>query len=302
MASNTRWISYNDVNKHPEDSILLAYLRGQELEARSSVIQHIENEKCSVCLHKLNELKQISTTLEVLGAMRSYQYYPELSVADTFACMQNAVNRQTSTRTVTNKAYYQQRPRKPAMQLISVPVALGLAILFTMAMLVFANFSDRSFNPFSLAGGTISDQHMYTVVVPPHTTSTPQVNLKATATGTPGAKEPHMKVCSTRFDIAQMRMVICAFNFNSKHKATLVVYMPDKKSFSVRSIPVDKHGKFQVGWPIAGCNKVPTFIYAYEAISSKSIKVTLHITSFGSCSTPTIPVVKSSGFSPSFVR
>ncbi len=95
MAGNTRWISYNDVNEHPEDSILLAYLRGQELEVRSSVIQHIDVEKCSVCLQKLNELKRVSTTLDVLGEMRSYQYYPEVSVADTYARMQSAVNRRT---------------------------------------------------------------------------------------------------------------------------------------------------------------------------------------------------------------
>ena len=76
MASNSRRISYNEVTKHPEDSILLAYLRGQELEARSSVIQHIEDEKCSVCLQKLHELKQVSATLDVLGEMRLLPVLP----------------------------------------------------------------------------------------------------------------------------------------------------------------------------------------------------------------------------------
>ena len=149
MASNSRRISYNEFTKHPEDSILLAYLRGQELEARSSVIQHIEDEKCSVCLQKLHELKQVSTTLDVLGEMRPYQYYPELSVADTYARMQNAVSHQTPAKATMNGVYYRNRPRKSAVRWISVPVAFGLAILFTMAMLVFARFSGTSLNPFT---------------------------------------------------------------------------------------------------------------------------------------------------------
>src|SRR5512135_3598926 len=111
MASNTRWISYNDVNEHPEDSILLAYLRGQELENRANVIQHIDRVKCPVCLQKLNELKQVSTTLDVLGEMRSYQYYPELSVTDTFVRMQSAVNPRISVKTARNGANYRQLPR-----------------------------------------------------------------------------------------------------------------------------------------------------------------------------------------------
>src|SRR6266513_4929676 len=94
MASNTRWTSLNEVNEHPEDSILLAYLRKQQLEDRLKISRHIDVEKCPRCLHKLNELKQVSATLEVLGKMRSYQHYPELSVADTYAHMQIAASKQ----------------------------------------------------------------------------------------------------------------------------------------------------------------------------------------------------------------
>src|SRR5215471_83289 len=171
MAGNTRPITYNNVKKHPEDSILLTYLRGQELEVRSSVIQHINEEKCPRCLQKLNELKEVSATLDVLGNMRSYQRYPELSVIDTYAHMQNAVN----------GVNYRQRPRKSAVRWISVPVAFGLAILFTMSMLVFANLSGTSLNPSSSGGGMSPDQNIVTVAVPPHAASTQEANLTATA-------------------------------------------------------------------------------------------------------------------------
>jgi hypothetical protein len=302
MASNSHRISYNEVKKHPEDSLLLAYLRGQELEALSSVIQHIEDEKCSVCLQKLHELKQVNATLDVLGEMRHYQYYPELSVADTYARMQNAVSRKAPAKSAMDGANYRHRPRKSAVRLISVPVAFGLAILFTMAMLVFARFSGTSFNPFSQTGGTSPVQLIVTVAVPPQTTSTPGVNPTATAIVQPEAKEPHIKVCSTQTNIAQMRLVICGFNFDREHKATLVIYVTDKGPFWVHAIPVDRHGKLQVGWIIADCSNVPTFVYGYEFTGTKYIKVKLQITSFGNCPVPTTtPVVKPSGFSPNSV-
>jgi hypothetical protein len=303
MASDTSWISYNDVNEHPEDSILLAYLREQELEVRSNVIQHIDVEKCSVCLQKLNELKRVSATLDVLGDMRTYQYYPELSVADTYARMQSAVNRRSPSKSTMNGAYNRRRPRKSAVRLVSVPAAFGLAILFTMAMLVFANLSGSSFNPFSLTGGTSPGQNILTVEVPSHSISSSGDNLTATAIGTPGGspqvKEPYIKVCSTQSDIDHFRLVICGDNFDSTHKATLIAYVPGKNLLWSRDIPVDKQGKLQVRWIIADCGNVPTLIYGYEVTSLKPIIVKLQITSFGNCPAPTTtPVAKPSGSSP----
>jgi hypothetical protein len=302
MANYTRWILYNQINEHPEDSILLAYLRGQALENHSSVIQHIDRVKCPVCLQKLNELKQVSTTLDVLGEMRSHQYYPELSVADTFVRMQSTVNPRIPVKTARNGANYRQLPRRSAVRLISVPVAFGLAIIFTMAMLVFANLSGSSFNPFSFNGGTSSDQNILTVVVPPHSTATQKAKLTATAVVTPGrsskALSPQIKVCSTHANIAQLRLVICGFGFDSSDKAILVFYVPGKGVSVLRNIPVDKHGKFQVGWNLADCGNVPAFIYGYEVTRSKPIIVKMQITSFGSCPVPTsTPGVKPSGFS-----
>jgi hypothetical protein len=300
MTSNTRWISFNDVNEHPEDSILLAYLRGQELEIRSSVIQHIDKEKCSVCLQKLNELKQVSTILELLGEMRSYQYYPELSVAKTFVRMQSEVNHRISVKTAMNSTNYRQLPRRSVVRLIGVPTAFVLALLFTMTMLVYANLPGRLFNPFSFNGDTDPGQNIATVVVPPHSTSAKEANLTATAIGgSSNAIESYLEVCSTQANIDQLRLVICGSNFDRFHHATLVVFVPGKKPIWFRNIPVDKHGKLQVGWKITDCGDVPTFIYGYEVTSSKPIIVKLQITSFGSCPAPTTtPKAKSSGFLP----
>ena len=82
----------------------------------------------------------------------------------------------------------------------------------------------------------------------------------------------------------------------------MVVYVPGKTPIWIRAISVDRHGKFQVGWTVADCSNVPTFIYGSEFTGSKLIKVKLQITSFGSCPEPTTTAVaKPSGFSSNFV-
>ena len=116
------------------------------------------------------------------------------------------------------------------------------------------------------------------------------------------AKEPHIKVCSTQDDITQMRLVICGFNFDSKHKANLLIDVPGKGSFWIRNIPVDRHGKFQAVWTMADCSNVPTSISGYEFTGqspSKSncrlrrLAVVLH--------QQLLLLVKPTGFSSNFV-
>jgi hypothetical protein len=303
MAGNTRWTSYNDVHEHPEDSILLAYLRKQQVKDRLSVSQHINLEKCPRCLHKLDELEQVSATLDVLGKIRSYQHYPELSVADTYERMQRAASHRTPTKASLNGANQRQRPRKSVVRLISLPAAFGLAILFTVAMLVFANLSGTSWNPEPSKESISHSQGNSTVVVFPHSTPTPDLDLTATAGTTPvlTPTKAYIKVCSTPADIVQRRLVICGHNFDPAHEAALLAF--GKKPMLQSNLPVDQHGTFQFGWNIVNCSNLPTIIYSYEATSSKPIYAKLQITSFGSCSKPTsTPIAAPSGFSPNYNR
>jgi hypothetical protein len=303
MAGNTRWTSYNDVHEHPEDSILLAYLRKQQVKDRSSVSQHINLEKCPRCLHKLDELEQVSATLDVLGKIRSYQHFQELSVADTYERMQRAASHRTPTKASLNGANQRQRPRKSIVRLISLPAAFALAILFTVAMLVFANLSGTSRNPEPSKEGISHSQGNSTVVVVPHSTPTPDLNLTATAGTTPvlTATKAYIKVCSTPADIVQRRLVICGHNFDPAHEAALLAF--GKKPMWQSNLPVDQHGTFQFGWNIVNCSNLPTIIYSYEATSSKPIYAKLQITSFGSCPEPTTtPIAGSPGFSLNYNR
>jgi hypothetical protein len=285
MAGNTRWTSYNVVNEHPEDSILLAYLRKQQVRDRLTISQHIDVEKCPRCLHKLNELEQVSATLDVLGEIRSHQHYQELSVADTYARMQRAASHRTSTKASLNGANQRQRPRKSVVRLISLPAAFGLAILFTVAMLVFANLSGTSWNREPPKEGISHSQSNSTVVVAPHSTPARDLNLTATAGITQAVTptEASITICSTAANIVQGRLVICGYNFEAGHKVLLGAFVSGKQFIQRFTSSVDKQGNFQIGWNIVDCGNLPSVIFAYEVVNAKLISARLQNISFGSC-------------------
>ncbi len=273
MASNTRWTSFHDVNEHPEDSILLAYLRRQQLEDRLKISRHINVEQCPRCLHKLNELKQVSATLEVLGVLRSYQHYPELSVDDTYARIQRAAIHRTPVKASLSGTNHRQQPRKSAVRWISLPAAFGLTILFMVAMLVFANLSGKSSIPKSLQGGTSASQNNSTSL--PQQQSTP---VAASATPVTG---PYIEVCSTPNNIAHWRLVICGHNFEAGYKVTLVA--SGNVPVRLSNLHIDKQGDFKVGWNIMNCGNLPSVIVAHEAVNAKTISARLQNISFESC-------------------
>ncbi len=273
MASNTRWTSFNDVNEHPEDSILLAYLRKQQLEDRLKISRHIDVKQCPRCLHKLNELKQVSATLEVLGVMRSYQHYPEQSVDDTYARIQRAAIHRTPVKASLSGTNHRQQPRKSAVRWISLPAAFGLTILFMVAMLVFANLSGKSSIPNSLQGGTSASQNNSTSL--PQQQSTP---VDASATPVTG---PYIEICSTPINIARWRLVICGHNFEAGYKVTLVA--SGNVPVRLPNLHIDKQGDFKVGWNIMNCRNLPSAIVAHEAVNAKPISARLQNISFGSC-------------------
>ena len=287
MASNTRWTSYNDVNEHPEDSILLAYLRKQQLEDRLKISRHIDVEQCPRCLHKLNELKQVSATLEVLGKIRSYQHYPELSLADIYARVQRDVSKRTALQAYLHRINNRQRPRMSAVRLVSLPVAFALTILFTM-VIVFASLYGRPWISGSSSGGTSTSQNISTSLPRQH--STPTLNLALTATANAGTSisptatpvtGPYVEVCSTPNNIAHWRLVICGHNFEAGYKVTLVA--SGNVPVRLPNLHIDKQGDFKVGWNIMNCGNLPSAIVAHEVVNAKTISARLQNISFGSC-------------------
>ncbi len=289
MAGNTWWKPQKHGEKHPEDSSLLAYIRQQQLEDRSKITQHIDIERCPRCLHRRSELEQVSKTLDVLGQMPPYQHYPELSVARTYAHVQGAANRRTVLQAYLHRVNNRQRPRKSAVRLVSLPAAFALAILFTVAMLVFADLSGVPWLPRSLQGGTSPSQSGSTGLPRQAVTPTPDLALTATANAnaTAIASQPNIQVCSTPADIAQSRLVICGYNFEAGHKVSLIVTISGREPVTRHPVHVDKQGEFQDWWYVHNCRNLPTAIFAYEVDNVNVSSPVLVNISFAACSPST---------------
>lgn len=285
-----------NTREHLEDSILLAYLR-QQLEdpSRLRISRHIEIERCSRCLHRLDELAQVSATLDVLGRMPSYQHYPEVSVADIYARVQEAANKRTSPQAYLYPINNRQRPRKSALRLVSVPVAFAVTILFTM-VLAFALLSGAPMTSRTSQVGIRPARYNSTVTLQNHPTPMPDLVLTATAntnesatpvltpTATPGTG-PYIEVCSTPANIVHWRLVICGHNFAAGYKVVLVAL--GKTPTLMPNLSVNKQGDFQAQWDIDSCANLPTTILTYQKTNAKPTLVKLQDIAFGNCPVPT---------------
>jgi hypothetical protein len=274
MVSTTKWIQASDGKEHPEDSILLAYMRLQQLEDWPRINRHIDVEQCPRCRRKCDELAQVSATLSVLRQMAVSQHYPELSAARTYAHMQESANKRAPLQAYLHWAGNRQRPRKSPVRLVSLPVAFGLALLCVVLVLA-ARLSGGSWLPGSFQGHTSPSQNNAATVQAQHTTPTPHPALTVTASAnttpalTPTATsatgpQAYLKVCSTAADNAQSHLVICGFNFEPGHKVALVVDVPGRQPVTRHSVVVDRQGEFHDGWYIYNCKYLPVAVYAAD--------------------------------------
>jgi hypothetical protein len=294
MTSTTTWIRDSDGKEHPEDSLLLAYVRRQQLEDRLSINRHINGEQCPRCRHKCDELAQASATLDVLGQMGAYQHYPELPAATTFSHVQGAADKQNPLRAYVYWAGKQQRSRKSAVRLISLPLAFGLALLCVVLVLA-AHWPGGSLVTEPSQGGISPSQSNATAVQEQHTTPTPALALTATArasssptpaltpTASPGS-QPYLKVCSTPADLAQSYLVICGFNFEPGHKLSLIVDIPGKQLVRRHPVLVNEQGEFQDGWYIYYCGNLPVAIFAEDMTAGMDYSYTPVNIAFATCS------------------
>jgi hypothetical protein len=300
MVSTTKWIQASDGKEHPEDSILLAYMRLQQLEDWPRINRHIDVELCPRCRRKCDELAQVSATLSVLRQMAAYQRYPELSAARTYAHIQESVNKRAPLQAYLRWAGNRQRPRKSPVRLISLPVAFGLALLCVVLVLA-AHLSGGPLSSGSSQGHMSPGQNNAATVQPQYTTPAPQPALTVTAgaTTTPAltptatsttGPQAYLQVCSTAADNAQLHLVICGFNFEPYHKVALVVDVPGRSLVTRHPVFVDRLGAFHDGWDIYNCKYLPVAVYAEDlTVGTGNYAYTLVNIAFANCpgATPT---------------
>ena len=299
MVSTTKWIHASDGKEHPEDSILLAYMRLQQLEDWPRINRHIDVEQCPRCRRKCDELARVSATLSVLRQMAASQHYPELSAARTYAHIQESVNKRTPLQAYLHWAGNRQRPRKSPVRLVSLPVAFGLALLCVVLVLaahgsLLPGSSQGHVSPIQNNATTLQAQRTTPAPQPALTVTagaitTPAAALTPTATSTTGL-QAYLKVCSTAADTAQSRLVICGFNFEPGHKVALVVDVPGRPLVTQHFVVVDRQGEFHDGWYIPDCKYLPVAVYAEDLTAGTgNYSYTLENIAFADCpvATPT---------------
>jgi len=306
-TSEERDVQSGSGGEHPENSSLLAFLRGQQLEDSERIRLHLIY--CTRCRQTYANLSHISQPLDILSQMSRYQRYPELSSALILRQIQQGAQKQGIWSSLAQRTMNRPRPKKSAVRLVSLPVAFGIGLLCMTVIIVlaytFAHFvpvpplpgvltSGMSDNQPSVAGltqhqPTPSPTQVVTAMpaVTATTITTSTVTGSPTPTTTPGKshQRPSISDCSARLGTAQYPQVICGSNFKPGDRVTLKEYVfLNKLEMIDTSVTVDANGKFTDYLKIISC-KATFFAFIAEDTSSNPVvdSNTLWESSMGDC-------------------
>ena len=287
MSGQMRWSRSSVEMEHPDDSILLAYIRGQALDGGwSSIHQHIDT--CKECYQRSMEYAQISTELsETLEHFQRNQDYPPLAES-VFELMHNpaAVRLARRQREEERRVHYPAQGAKwVSFRPVLAPTA-ALLLLLLFAVTVLAYRGDLSYlGRYILPQGQNSTVLPSIATVSSHTsTERPSGTVSATGTAT---KTPTIRLCTTNADKAQSRMRFCGANFTPGDKVLLVVHLASGGARTLHPVLVDAQGHFQDTWVVANCKDVPMTIDVQDETNSTEVSFELRGShQLGHCSVP----------------
>ena len=273
--------------EHPDDSILLAYIREQALdEGWSSIHHHIDT--CKECYQRSMEYAQISTELsETLEHFQRNQDYPPLAES-VFELMHNPA----AVRLARWQREEERRVRYPAQgakwvsfrPVLAPTAALLLLLLFAVTVLAYRG--DLSYlGRYILPQGQNSTVLPSIATVSSHTsTEHPSGTVSATGTAT---RTPTIRLCTTNVDKAQSRMRFCGASFTPGDKVLIVVHFASGGARTRHPVLVDAQGHFQDSWVVANCKDVPIAIDVQDETNSTEVSLELRGShQLGHCSVP----------------
>jgi hypothetical protein len=324
MPGQMWWLSDEDEKVHPDDSMLLAYIRWQLLDkSEPGIRQHIAH--CEECQKRCNELRQPSDMLKETLQRNSLPLLQEDVTWDWLQspeAAQIAYQRRQHERlhedlalgiallislplvllTLTAKAVpallpyvrkLQPVPRRGGnrvmnfAQLMSIPVVAFLVLTLT-AILVLAELNSHyPLNPFHSFSSITTTVVQSTVIVPAHATPTPAVVPQSGVTLTPNGSTPTLTECPLNTDKKTHHFgifAVCGKNFKPNTKVELFVLFGDGSSKTRHPVTVDASGNFEDIWPISSCKDAPTTIIA-QNVTLPSVNLgELQNILFGKCS------------------
>jgi len=257
--------------RHPDKSILLAYIRRQPLDDRLYIQQHIEH--CERCSQLCDEYKLISGTLED-ALMRAPHFYPQLTGRVIYS-VEKHLYESGKLRAAKRRSLRDYRP-KHRMARLTVAISLVLAMLLTTVAYAISTNQAPLISRQGIAT-TQSTPDLGNLVPPPRVTSKhkhppkhvvapPQTPSVAAATTPSSTPEPSMVICGRSATGTLMYLMLCGDHFTPGDKVTVVLeYL--KSSKSLAPVTVDAKGQFEDSVSIA-CAYVPIAIYANDQTHS----------------------------------
>ena len=300
MAGKKGWVRDKGGKEHPENSILLAYTRKQQLEDRLGIRRHIE--QCPRCLHECSEFERTSAlpgTLEQMQGCLDYADVPPVLLLSRIQVEYTKYERSLPARVMRRVEPIQRFGKrglravpkigghiKPERPLSSMSFYLAFVVVVVMLLfaigVVAAIHGGGPFNQYLIQPGATSVQ--------PHD-ATQTARPVATATHNPttaglGQSKEYISICTTDVDRAQSRLRICGSNFKPGDKVALLVTMLGSgQPKQHHAVTVDALGEFQVTIPINNCN-VPVAVEAHDLTDTKVYSNTLQHIKFGACLIP----------------
>ena len=319
MTRQTRWVRVLGGMEHPDDTMLLAYARQQNLgEDWPGISQHITY--CKQCSLRCNELMDTGALLtETLAHFQRSQYYPSL-VGGVLESIQNPAAARS------RRQKYQQAPltrglvrikqlmreasvpnllkpgvRRPGMNatatlaLFSISALLALLLLAVAIALAFSVATSGVLRPFQPSNTSMPVVTQPRLTVPAHSSAVATVRpgngpanngspaVPATGTPAPGRPQPALRLCTTGLDRLLARIRLCGSNFPPGDKLELIAQTPGSNS-RIRHVTVNTQGAFQDSWSINTCNSYPIAISVIDLTHPAEVVPELQRGQLGQCS------------------
>lgn len=269
---------------HPDNGMLLAYVRRQQGGAMAKKIQqHIA--RCQFCRLRCTEFAQVGTTIETWTRSSSYRSYPSLT---------NSVLREIYEPKQLVPQHLRHHLAPTSIRVFSIPVAMLLIVLcmVTVTIIVLANLSGRTASP-NIAKATQTVMPVVTTgifpkptaTLPPPTTqptTVPIIPGSPTATTTT-AEKSRITNCTTAIDILEQHLRICGRNFTPGSSVRLILNTPGGKVRQRDPVKVSADGAIQDSIPIRSCKDVPVAVQAQSTTAMSEVSQVLNNITYGNC-------------------
>ena len=253
-------------SRHPDKSILLAYIRRQPLDDKLYIQQHVEH--CERCGQQCDEYKRLSSSLED-ALMQVRHFYPHLT-SHVFYTIEEHSYESGKLRGAQGLRDYRPKRRMARPQVAILLVLLFSMLLTTVAYAISTNHTSLiSYIPHHSIATTVPSPNLGNLVPPPQVASKHKHPPKHIAVPTPvvsvtpvSTVSPSIVICGTSITGHSRYLKICGDHFTPGDQVRVVLEYR-KNSQLLAPVTVDAKGQFEDAFTIA-CRDVPMMIFASD--------------------------------------